>query len=132
MARRNLNLYGGSKLNDAEDLELRQNVEDNFGDLYCSDRNYADELTAAKNGVTKGMLYHTNGAVKVRYQDIPVPDVGRLSLTGYSPTVVQVMIRRPAVAALALTGQTPIVRQAHNVTPGTGSLGLTGAAPAVS
>jgi hypothetical protein len=131
MSRKNLNLYGGD-LGESEGLEMRQNIEENFGDLYGEGRNYADELTAAKAGVGFGQLYHTNGAVKVRYSLLPIPAVGGLALQTYAPVIRHTMVRAPTVGSLAFTGAAPVVTQQLNRTPASGSLGLTGAAPVLS
>lgn len=131
MARRNMNLYG-STLGLTEDMEQRQNIEDNFGDLYGEDRNFADELSAAKGGVSQGQLYHTNGTVKTRYSLIPIPPVGQLRLVGAPPLVLHTMMRTPTVGALTLSGVAPVVTQQLTIIPGSASLTISGKVPVLT
>lgn len=129
--RKNMNLYGAD-LNDAEGLELRQNIEDNFGELYPEGKNYADEPTAARAGVDYGQLYHTNGTVKVRYSLLKYPNPPALVLQGATPAILHTMTRTPAAGALTLSGIAPSRTQQWTILPPTVSLSLTGAAPALT
>lgn len=127
MTQRRLNLWGG-QLAGAETLELHQNVEDNFSELYglVAAQNYPDPVTASQAGVLQGGFFHTNGALKVQYQQIPVPGVGGLVLSGGYPVTVLNMARAPGVGALAISGVAPSVTQQINKAPGSGSLTLNG------
>jgi len=80
MSQRRINLWAG-ELGDSEDLENRANTDANFTDLFPAG-NYADELSAARAGVVKGQTYHTNGTMKVFYNDVCIPGAGALALSG--------------------------------------------------
>jgi hypothetical protein len=124
MTQRNLNLWGGLE---PEELERWQAAEDNFTEVMDAyKRNYADELTAAVAGVLLGQMYHTSGALKIRYNLIPVPQTGRVGFTGYAPIILHTMNRAPSVGSLTLAGAAPVVTQQFVITPPTGSLSLTG------
>jgi len=130
MTQRRLNLWGGLE---PEELERFQAVDDNFTEIMDAyTRNYATELAAAVGGVLQGQLYHTDGAMKIRYNHIPVPQTGALRLSAYTPAILHTMSRAPAAGSLTLAGIAPVVTQQWTRQPASGSLVLSGGAPTLT
>lgn len=135
MTQRHLNLWGGT-LGDRETMELYNDVESNFNEVYENanllSKNYADEETAARAGLGYGALYRTDGQVFVRITHMQYPLKGALQLQGYPPVVRLTQFRNPAVVALTLSGVAPVITHQFYIRPPTGSLTATGAAPQLS
>lgn len=133
MTQREINDWAGS-LGDREDLEVRQNVQANFNDLYGNlnllVKGYADEPAAARDGVPYGALYHVSGTVKVRILHLFYPVVGSLTLTGAAPRIINLHTRTPTVGSLTLSGVAPRVNA--QISPPAGALSINGLAPQIT